>query len=63
MAWNKQKMRLVSEAEASPEILEIYYEIKQALGIPYINPMFQALAAFPEYFTTFLEISPPRARH
>ena len=53
MAWNKQKMRLIPEAEASPEILEIYYEIKQALGIPYINPMFQALAAFPEYFKRF----------
>jgi hypothetical protein len=50
MTWSKQKMRLVPESAASGEVLEIYAEIKHALGISYVNPMFQAYAAFPEYF-------------
>ncbi len=50
MAWKKQKLRLVPESEADEATLEIYAEIKHALGIPYINPMFQAYAAYPEYF-------------
>ncbi|MGC2695860.1 MAG: halocarboxylic acid dehydrogenase DehI family protein [Candidatus Angelobacter sp.] len=50
MAWSKQKIRLVPESEAGKETLAIYQEIKHALGLPYVNPMFQALAAFPEYF-------------
>lgn len=50
MVWKKQKLRLVPETSAEGEILEIYAEIKQTLGIPYINPMFQAYAAYPAYF-------------
>src|SRR5262245_60954643 len=50
MAWKKQKLRLIPEADADDATQEIYAEIKQALGIPYINPMFQAYAAYPEYF-------------
>lgn len=50
MAWKKQKLRLVTESEADKATSEIYAEIKHALGIPYINPMFQAYAAYPAYF-------------
>lgn len=50
MAWKRQKLRLVPESEADSEVLEIYGEIKHALGLPYVNPMFQALAAYPKYF-------------
>jgi hypothetical protein len=53
MAWKRQKLRLVPEAEAQGEVLEIYSEIKQALGLPYINPMFQALGAYPKFFRIF----------
>jgi len=52
MAWKRQKLRLVPESEADSEILEIYAEIKHALGLPYVNPMFQALASYPKYFKT-----------
>lgn len=50
MAWKKQKLRLVPESEADNTTSEIYADIKHALGIPYVNPMFQAYAAYPEYF-------------
>jgi hypothetical protein len=50
MAWKKRKLRLVPESEADNATSEIYAEIKHALGIPYINPMFQAYAAYPAYF-------------
>lgn len=43
-------MKLVPESEATGATLEIYAEIKAALGISYVNPLFQALAAFPAYF-------------
>ncbi len=50
MAWKRQKLRLVPESEAGPEVLEIYGEIRHALGLPYVNPMFQALGGYPTYF-------------
>jgi hypothetical protein len=53
MVWKRQKLRLVPEAEAEGEILEIYTQIKHALGLPYINPMFQALASYPAFFRVF----------
>lgn len=53
MAWKRQKLRLVPESEAQGEVLEIYSEIKHALGLPYVNPMFQALGAYPEFFRVF----------
>ena len=53
MAWKRQKLRLVPESEADSEILEIYGEIRQCLGLPYVNPMFKALAGYPSYFRVF----------
>src|SRR4051794_11477883 len=59
MVWKRQKLRLVPESEAEGEVLEIYQEIKHALGLPYINPMFQALGAFPEFFRVFWNVLHP----
>ncbi|HZU31736.1 MAG TPA: halocarboxylic acid dehydrogenase DehI family protein [Candidatus Angelobacter sp.] len=53
MAWKKQNVQLLPETEAKGEILEIYQEIKRALGIPYVNTMFQAFAPYPKYFIMF----------
>ncbi len=53
MAWKRQKLRLVPESEAQGEVLEIYHEIKHALGLPYINPMFQALGSYPKFLRIF----------
>jgi hypothetical protein len=59
MAWKRQKLRLVPEAEASPEVLAIYGEIRHALGLPYVNPMFQALGGYPKYFRIFWDALRP----
>jgi len=59
MVWKRQKLRLVPESEAEGDILDIYGEIRHALGLPYINPMFQALAAYPAFFRVFWETLQP----
>jgi hypothetical protein len=53
MTWKRHKLRLVKEKDAEGRTAEIYLEIKQTLGVPYINMMFQALASFPEFFDLF----------
>lgn len=41
---------MVREQEASPEVHSIYEELKEALGLPQVNIVFQAYAAFPVFF-------------
>jgi Halocarboxylic acid dehydrogenase DehI len=53
MVWKRQKLRLVPESEAHGDVQQIYFEIKEALGLPYVNPMFQAMGAYPEFFRIF----------
>lgn len=53
MNWKKHKLLLLSEAAARGHTAEIYDEIKEALGIPRVNMMFQVLASFPEFFDLF----------
>jgi Halocarboxylic acid dehydrogenase DehI len=43
----KRRLSLVREADASGRTLEIYQEIKAALGLPHVNVMFQAYGAYP----------------
>jgi len=45
----KRRLPLVREADASGRTLEIYHEIKAALGVPHVNPIFQAYGAFPRF--------------
>jgi hypothetical protein len=52
MAANKDKPKLVPEAQATGQVAEIYQEIKQALGVPHVNLIFQAYGAYP----LFLEL-------
>jgi len=50
MAWRKgNRLRLVSEAEAQGRTLEIYGEIKHAMGVPHVNVVYQAFAAYPVF--------------
>jgi hypothetical protein len=59
MTWKRHKLRLVKEKEAQGRTSEIYLEIKQALAVPYVNTMFQALASFPEFFDLFWKAARP----
>src|SRR5258708_16872333 len=43
----KRRLPLVRESDASGRTLEIYQEIKEALGVPHVNLIFQAYGAHP----------------
>lgn len=45
----KRRLALVREADASGRTLEIFQEIKTALGVPHVNIIFQAYGAYPRF--------------
>jgi len=45
----QRRIVLVPESEAQGRVLEIYQEIKAALGIPQVNLLFQAYGAYPKF--------------
>lgn len=45
----KRRLPLVREADASGRTLEIFQEIKGALGVPHVNVIFQAYGAYPRF--------------
>ena len=45
----KRRLPLVREGDASGRTLEIFQEIKAALGVPHVNLIFQAYAACPRF--------------
>ncbi len=50
MPWRKgNKLKLVREADAGERIRPIYQDIKQTLGVPLVNAIFQAYAVYPEF--------------
>src|ERR671922_534395 len=49
MPLKKGKPALVGEQEAEGSTREIFSEIKQALGVPHVNLVFQAYAAHPRF--------------
>ena len=49
MPWKRHKLRAIKESQADLATSEIYSEIKQALGIPHVNMIFQVLASFPNF--------------
>jgi hypothetical protein len=53
MPVKKHKLHLVREHEAEGRIAEIFAEIRETLGIPHVNVLFQAFASFPEFFDLF----------
>ncbi len=53
MRWKRgQRLKLVSESEASGSTREILDEVRRSLGVPAVPKLYQAYAAFPQ----FLEI-------
>jgi hypothetical protein len=45
----KRRLPLLSESDASGRTLEIYEEIKLALGVPQVNVIFQAYGVYPRF--------------
>ncbi len=59
MPWRRgHQLRLVPERDAPARTREIYQEIKYALGLPCVSPIFQAYASYP----LFLEMHWARLR-
>lgn len=59
MSWNNTRLHLLNEHEAEGRTKEILEEIKQALGVPCVNTMFQALAFYPRFFELFWNTAKP----
>ncbi len=50
MPWRKgNKLKIVREADADGHLREIYADIKQSLGVPHVNIIFQAYAVYPQF--------------
>lgn len=62
MPWKKYQLRLVKEEEAEGETSRIYMEVKQLLGLPTVNKVFQSLASYPKFFSVFWEAADPMLR-
>lgn len=59
MPWKKIKLNLVPEKQAEGPTRKIFGEIKYALGVPYVNTFFRALASFPQFFDLFWNAAKP----
>ena len=59
MNWKRHKLRLVTEKQARGRTREIFDEIRQAMGVPHVNRIFQALASFPAFFELFWKTAKP----
>lgn len=50
MPWRKgHKLKFVPESQALGRVREIYQEVKQALGVPHVDDVYQALGAYPAF--------------
>lgn len=53
MRWKRgQRLKLVSESEASGPTREIFSDLRQSLGVPAVPKLYQAYAAFPKFLET-----------
>jgi hypothetical protein len=55
----KRRLPLVCEADATGRTLEIYQEIKSALGVPHVNVIFQAYGAYPRFLDVMWKLMRP----
>lgn len=50
MRWKRgSRLRLVSEADASPRTREIFAEVRESLGLPVVPLLYRAYAVFPDF--------------
>src|SRR5205823_5254268 len=59
MPERRGKLKLVREREAEGRIREMYGEIRQALGIPFVPVVYQAFAAYPEFLEQHWRVFSP----
>jgi hypothetical protein len=60
MKWKRgSRLKLVSEAEASPSICAIFDEVRHSLGVPTVPILYQAYAAVPKFLELHWEAMRP----
>jgi hypothetical protein len=60
MTWKKgNRLPMVSEAQADGRTREIYAEIREALGLPHVNVLFQVYGGYPEFLAAFWQALKP----
>src|SRR5437868_15551812 len=59
MPERRGKLKLVRECEAQGRTCEIFDELKQALGIPFVPVVYQAFAAYPEFLEQHWQVFSP----
>jgi len=60
MPWKKgNRLHVVSEREAPPEIRAIYGEIQQYLGTPFVSQLFQVYASYPRFLAAHWKMLRP----
>jgi Halocarboxylic acid dehydrogenase DehI len=60
MTWKRgSRLKLVSEAEASPPIRAIFDEVRHSLGVPVVPILYQAYAAIPKFLELHWEAFQP----
>lgn len=63
MTWKRgSRLKLVSEAEASPPVCAIFDEVRHSLGVPAVPILYQAYAAVPKFLELHWEALRPALR-
>ncbi|MFZ0705064.1 MAG: halocarboxylic acid dehydrogenase DehI family protein [Candidatus Korobacteraceae bacterium] len=63
MTWKRgSRLKLVSEAEASPPIRAIFNEVRHSLGVPTVPILYQAYATVPKFLELHWEALQPALR-
>lgn len=63
MTWRKgNRLKLVPENQAVGETARIYRELKDALGVPHIDSVYEALGAYPKFLTLHWQALQPIVR-
>lgn len=63
MSWKKgNRLPMISEAQAEGRTREIYAEIREALGLPHVNVVFQVYGGYPEFLAAFWKMFKPIAQ-
>jgi hypothetical protein len=53
------RFRLLPESEAQGRVREIYAELKQALGVPFVSGLIRAYGAYPQFLEMFWDVVQP----
>ncbi len=60
MTWRKgNRLQIVKESQALGPVREIYEDIKQTLGLPYINVVYEVFGSYPKFLELHWQVMKP----